>query len=766
MGCVPKLKRRNDGGYYIHTAGDTNPVNTFQVTSQGVNIIRSSGCQIGDYFGDSLFFLLYDLGHLSTTNKSQSDLAIQNIVDPSEVDGELSVEARVEVVTQIVETHSIDTLFTGEAANWVRSLLRQPAEDLVILGQVISSESGYRLSTILEYNNSVESGEKVVEVALCGYLQLKWLREEAVFETSQYDNSKRTLLGTDGDLAHIETPHEDTRTFGIPDEMPGDIQPELRSELQPVWAKGIGVAGFAALTSMDVESRYDVDNGITIPKSRLDDFPVDGFPTAEESGIVPNEVADLYEALFTLREAFPDDVNPLWELAIESILFGGDGLADGNKSYGELQADNNAFKIAEYRSHYGNGTRVTEFPAITTSEPLEQDLPYLDTETVLPVAPKSDQVLPLNPDSEDLADAFSLLNEFPSTPGEERQGADDSDLLNPSKFPGIPSEAEPIEPNELADLYDCFRILLDQLPDEFQVWEIALRSVLEQTEYTTMSMPYGEQIKQRNTFSMDEYRTVYDDGEKVTRFPTLSTYTIQSGDFDHLTEDIFLPTEPQSGESLPASPVDSSIQSALSLLQKFPAWPQAERRNDETEAKEGELLDIDAVLRDSEIDIDPNPANQENQSEVEASSYSSGSEPVQPNQPDTEMSYDEPADVANEETVLRDEQVGETTHQEAVADSSSASVKYDDPQAEAAHQRAQERDPSDVVKLGEEISLVLREVDYSSHPPTIMGRKNSLVIFVEETPQDLSKHQTVQVKVVDYGGQNTSAEAVFVGYGN
>jgi predicted RNA-binding protein with TRAM domain len=90
-------------------------------------------------------------------------------------------------------------------------------------------------------------------------------------------------------------------------------------------------------------------------------------------------------------------------------------------------------------------------------------------------------------------------------------------------------------------------------------------------------------------------------------------------------------------------------------------------------------------------------------------------------------------------------------------------VKYDDPQAERAHRRAQQRDPSDVVELGAEIQLVLQEVDYSGQQ-TIMGSKNGLVIFVNEAPPGLSKHDCIQVKIIDYGGNNNSAQAAFVGY--
>lgn len=80
--------------------------------------------------------------------------------------------------------------------------------------------------------------------------------------------------------------------------------------------------------------------------------------------------------------------------------------------------------------------------------------------------------------------------------------------------------------------------------------------------------------------------------------------------------------------------------------------------------------------------------------------------------------------------------------------------------------RAQRRDPSDVVALGETIRLVLKEVDYSSHPPTVIGTKNRLAVFVTDVPRHLSPLDTILAKVVDYGGSDASAEAVFIDYDN
>jgi hypothetical protein len=90
--------------------------------------------------------------------------------------------------------------------------------------------------------------------------------------------------------------------------------------------------------------------------------------------------------------------------------------------------------------------------------------------------------------------------------------------------------------------------------------------------------------------------------------------------------------------------------------------------------------------------------------------------------------------------------------------------KHADPRAERAHRRAQQRDPSDVVEIGETITLALKEVDFSSQPPTVMGTKNKLVVFVEDAPRHVRELDVIRAKIVDFGGRNNSAEAVFVGY--
>lgn len=97
---------------------------------------------------------------------------------------------------------------------------------------------------------------------------------------------------------------------------------------------------------------------------------------------------------------------------------------------------------------------------------------------------------------------------------------------------------------------------------------------------------------------------------------------------------------------------------------------------------------------------------------------------------------------------------------------SKAEWKYDDADAELAHRQAQERDPAEAVEIGEIVPLVLEEADYSSDPPTVMGSRNALKVFVDDVPAGLAVRDTICVKVTDYGGTQTSAEAVFLSRGD
>lgn len=627
---MPKFKCRRDGGYYVLTSGDDNPVNTFQLTDYGAEIIKSSGRELSESFPEPLFFLLYHLGHLSTKG---SDISIDRKSEENYTFNkdfkDFSAKNRANVLAKVVKKHGIEELYTGITAEWVQSLIGAGREVTTQLIIEIVRDSGYSLSTLLQYSNSIHEREKTLEIGLCGHLQLQWLRESATFNDDKGDEGERCVLGVDENFAYIEAPN-DGPFFTIPEpidniDVAEHVDDDLKSELGQVWGKGIGTAGFAALTTMEVESKYDVKGGIALPKSRLTDFPVDSSSRPDKKEIPPNELADLYEGFFTVRESLPETVDPLWRYSIESILFDKEGLAN-ETSYGEQQAEKNNFDISAYRIQYGNGKRVTEFPAISTDTPLKRDKKYVDENTQLPVSPKSKQVVPINPDSDDLSEAFSILNEFPSEPGKDSKSGQSENLLNPDQFPGIQS-------------------------------------------------PSHEAVTTESS-NADPVQKVDDTTDRATN--------------DSNEEDL-------------------SISASLSDEQH--SSPESQRERD---------------------------TNRDPQSERTADS---------------------------EQTIIRQDGPGEqTTGYKQVNNSlSKSSVKYNDPQAERAHRRAQRRDPSDVAELGEEIQLVLKEVDYSGQP-TIMGRKNGLVIFVNETPQGLSKHDCIRVKVIDYGPNNNSAQAAFIGW--
>lgn len=504
-------------------------------------------------------------------------------------------------------------------------------------------------------------------------------------------------------------------------------------------------------------------------------------PTEE---LPPNELADLYEALFTVLEHLPEGTHPGWEFAITSVLFGGDGLAPGTRSYGEQQATRNRFSIGDYRSQYGDGDHVTQFPAITTRQPNERDRTFADTDLRLPVAPDSDEVLPLYVDDNTFRDSISLLEEFPALPDAEMEGGDAEGLLNPERFPGIKSpteEAEPsaestedeegktatvqIPPNELAELYEALFTVLKALPDSTdQAWREAIEAIVFGNEYLHAgARSYGEQQRDRNDFGMPEYREQYGDGEQVTDFQAITTGPPLEQDSQFLETVIRIPVSPESEEVLPLEVSRDGLSDALSLLAEFPAEPDADEAGD----GDGNILDVEQLIADFEVE---QPADESKAHQAETGTESGLIDQQSPTTAEADEHLSEELrqniDESRREKVLRREGAGQANGPIAEAGHSAddTSRKYDDPRAERAHRRAQQRDPADVVSLGEEITLVLKEVDYAGYPPTIMGTKNKLVIFVVDAPQDLSKHDVIRAKVIDFGGNNNSAEAAFVSY--
>lgn len=319
-----------------------------------------------------------------------------------------------------------------------------------------------------------------------------------------------------------------------------------------------------------------------------------------QDSLPPNELAEYYDSLFTVLDQLPNGSHPAWELALESILFGGEGIQDNAKPYGEQQAERNSFNIADYRDQYGTGEKVTEFPAIDEGTVRVENRQRLDSLCIPPLSPKSGQVVPVYVDEEGLPDAISILAEFPAEPQAEKPGDGVERLLDPSRFPGI-SQGDP-------DL-------------DFQ------RGSGESPEES------AKHAKRQNT------------AEATETTPNSEDHTDEKGD------------------------------------------TTAGNSSREKKRSDSELADVDE-----------------------------------------------------------------------------SEWKHEDPRAESSHRKAQKRDPTEVVELGETISLVIKEADFTSHPPTVMGTKNKLVIFVIDAPQHVSKFDTIRAKVVDFGGKNNSAESVFVDY--
>lgn len=146
-----------------------------------------------------------------------------------------------------------------------------------------------------------------------------------------------------------------------------------------------------------------------------------------------NELIELYDSLAILYALLPGETDPEWKLALKSALYGGELLAEGASCYGEQQNTRNSGTRAEYVQRYGNGERVTEFSAIRVAEPRAADREYVPSGAVLPVAPVSGEVLPVNVSRSEVDWGISLLAEFPAEPAADRPGDGVDVLLDPAR---------------------------------------------------------------------------------------------------------------------------------------------------------------------------------------------------------------------------------------------------------------------------------------------------------------------------------------------
>ena len=146
-----------------------------------------------------------------------------------------------------------------------------------------------------------------------------------------------------------------------------------------------------------------------------------------------NELTELYDCLSVLYGVLPSGTESEWKQAVKSVLYAGELLTDQASCYGRQQNERNLGKREEYARRHGNGERVTEFSAIRVAEPREMDRRYVPDGAVLPVAPESGEVLPVNVSSNEVDWAISLLAEFPAEPAADRPGDGVDVLLDPER---------------------------------------------------------------------------------------------------------------------------------------------------------------------------------------------------------------------------------------------------------------------------------------------------------------------------------------------
>ncbi|GAB3417819.1 hypothetical protein GCM10027435_16970 [Haloparvum alkalitolerans] len=184
-----------------------------------------------------------------------------------------------------------------------------------------------------------------------------------------------------------------------------------------------------------------------------------------------------------------------------------------------------------------------------------------------------------------------------------------------------------LSPNELAELYaafDRFQRLLNELANELDTegttpmeeWADAVFD--HWAEGGPDGAPnYGVQQRDRNDFSIREYRDAYGDGERVTEFHHVEFGTVDDRvrhllgdaieDWDHA-----VPVAPDSNIPLPVAIGSAeALESGVELLGEFPAYPDADRpapdeTDDDTGGRdlpEGRVESLTVTVRDH----DPNP---------------------------------------------------------------------------------------------------------------------------------------------------------------
>jgi predicted RNA-binding protein with TRAM domain len=87
--------------------------------------------------------------------------------------------------------------------------------------------------------------------------------------------------------------------------------------------------------------------------------------------------------------------------------------------------------------------------------------------------------------------------------------------------------------------------------------------------------------------------------------------------------------------------------------------------------------------------------------------------------------------------------------------------KYDDPEAQAAHEAAQRRDESEAAPVGSVHEAVVTETNTDSQGNEAVVKVNGLVVFVDrEVPGEVATGDTIRLKIASHS-QN-AAHAVFL----
>jgi tetratricopeptide (TPR) repeat protein len=161
---------------------------------------------------------------------------------------------------------------------------------------------------------------------------------------------------------------------------------------------------------------------------------IDEATDTKTEGATSTPLAEYYDGLYAVYQAMPDTVHPLWQEALTTVLFGGDGLAESATEFGAQQSERNDTPISVLREEYGNGELITEFSQIDTASPRSKDEEFVEENQQLPVAPESKTVLPIDVDSTAVLDAIELLAEFPAVPEADYEGEEATELLKIDYF--------------------------------------------------------------------------------------------------------------------------------------------------------------------------------------------------------------------------------------------------------------------------------------------------------------------------------------------